>query len=1417
MGKNRKKKNWNAFMKRVTATTLAAVVGISGFSSFGTLMTVKAAEKADSTGADTSSSTEEPKYDPNIPEGSGLDYDYARALQYSMYFYDGNMCGTGVSENSQFSWRGDCHTYDAEVPLQPMNEKEVGTNLSQEFIDEYRDVLDPDGDGCVDVSGGFHDAGDHVKFGMPENYTAATLGWGYYEFRDSYTKLGQDSHIETILRYFNDYLMKCTFRDKKGDVIAHCYQVGDGDIDHAYWEAPEVDSMARPAYFLTVDKPQTDYVVSAAASLTINYLNFKDTDPKYAEKSLDYAKALWKFANTHEKQLSDNGDGPKAYYYSNKWEDDYCWAGAWLYKATEDVEYLNQILPHIDYYAPSGWAYCWNDTWSGVATLLGEIDLEHPELDLQNMYREVQGKTQYESADFWEQVEKAIDTWMTHYTTPGGYAFLNVWGSARYNTSMQMVTLIYEKYHNNGTPSKYAQWAESQMKYLMGNNKLHRCYIVGYNQHSVRYPHHRAASGLLMAEDTREQKHVLFGALAGGPDGKDDHHDTTNDWVYNEVTIDYNAAFVGACAGLYHFFGTDEMAVTENFPPAEIPKEDESGNGGKGYWVEAFAVDDLSTDGAKAGVTKISLKVMTSEPEARKDISVRYFFNTSEVANVDGLEVKDLYDQARAEVEGFDGATIKGPIKYDKLEDTYYAEIKWDGYAIANSGKKYQFRMGMYWGDTWDPTNDYSYQNLPVLTDNEMFENGNEVPTDRICVYADGTLVGGVEPDGTTPNGEKQDQSGDQTEKEIPVTNITFREHERTMKIGDTFTPMVTVIPKNATNPKLTWTSSDDSIATVEDGKITALKQGEAVITATSADGKKSAICKITVKGNEEQPSEGTPSGSTKPSSVTEPSKGSTEKPSAKPSSQDPETGSQPSQGSSKPSAGSQPSQGTSGPSAGSRPSQGSSKPSAGSQPSQGTSGPSAGTQPSEGTEPSDEPQGGSDVPVTDIELSEKVKVLKIGETFTLKANVIPSNATEKSLAWKLEDASYISLKDNGVITALKEGQSKVTVTSADGTVSRSCLVIVTGKEEDPSEGGSSASGSSDSEKVPVKDLTLNETFRAMSVGDNLQLIPTIEPSNATNKEVQYHSTNESVARVDKNGLVTIVGVGDADIVVTTVDGSISKKCSITVPDEDETVHVKGLEFVESQVTMTVGETKSFQYKVTPANADTSELQWHSTDENVVAFTKTGEARALQSGQVIITIQNANATVYASCLVTVKEAAAKPTSISLNKGNFTTTVGSSVTITATVKPSKATQTVGFKSSNSNVLKISSYTTKSAKLQAKAPGTVTITVYAKGATSVTKKITVKVKPAKVTGLKKKAVSSKSVKLTWKKQSGVSGYEVYCYDPKKKKYCRYKRVKTNTITVGKLRAKTTYKFKVRAYKNSGSTLYGSYSPELKIKTK
>lgn len=755
------------FRKRFAAAALCAVTALT--QTLSVMPTVNAAEELKDA----------------LANDSGLDIDFARALQYSIYFYDANMCGTEVDENNRYTWRGDCHTYDATCELIAGITDFKGTNLSQSFIDKYKDILDPDGDGCVDVAGGFHDAGDHVEFGMPENYSAAALGWGYYEFRDSYVKTGQDDHIETILRCFNDYLMKCTFLDDSGKVIAHCYQVGDGDNDHSFWNSPEVDEMPRPAFFLTEEKPQIDYTTSAAASLALNYLNFKDTDAEYAEKCLDYAKALWKFSTDALDKagiksldddliavLSDNADGPKGYYRSEKWVDDFCWAAGWLFLCTEDVSYLEAGAPFYDYYAPSGWCFCWNDVWSGAACVWARINQEYPDVDLINMLRTAQGKNQYVFENIWEQVQKCLPTWQG-LETPQGYAFLNMWGSARYNTAMQLIGLVYDKYTNNGKPGEFSEWAKRQMEYLMGDNDItfeeaektggpthgSRSFIVGYNENSAKYPHHRAASGLTKCEDPDEHRYVLFGALAGGPGSADEHNDMTSDWIDNEVTIDYNAAFVGACAGLYAYYGTPDMQPTKDFPPK--PSYSAGEGGGNNYWVDACGIDDLNADGC--GVTKVSLMVRTDSTKAAKDISVRYYFDSSEISNVNSVKPSELYDQAAVEAAPADGV-ISGPYKYDKKDNTYYIEVKWDGYTIANSGKKYQFTVGMYYGDKWDPTNDPGYKDLKIYeVDDAFFGTGNEVRTDNICVYSGDKLVGGIEPDGSVPEIPTQAPSEDTT------------------------------------------------------------------------------------------------------------------------------------------------------------------------------------------------------------------------------------------------------------------------------------------------------------------------------------------------------------------------------------------------------------------------------------------------------------------------------------------------------------------------------------------------------------------------------------------------------------------------------------------------------------------------------
>lgn len=543
-----------------------------------------------------------------------VEINFAKALQMSLYFYDANKCGSGIT-GGNLEWRGDCHTEDAAVPLKPMGEDYKGTNLSQEFIDAHRDILDPDGDGTIDVAGGMHDAGDHVKFCLPGSYAASTLGWGYYEFRDAYVDSGQQWHIEDILHWFNDYYLKCTYFDENGDILAFCYQVGEGDIDHNYWNAPELQNeslldFARPAYFATVETPASDMCAGVAASLAVNYLNFKDTEPEYAKRCLNTAVKMYEFAVKTHSEAEDGKTvtslGYDGGFYTSSYDyDELAWAAVWLYECTGEYDYINDIIavdentsgdmgahPYTGYLkriiADTGncwqniWVHCWDTVWGGVFAKLAPITNTARDWYIFRWNLEYwSGLTHADPGGsddvLWnlpydpKTAPFVADTTDTTFLakTPAGFSMLNNYGSCRYDAAAQLCALVYEKETGD---DKFADWAEGQMEYIMGKNPMNRAYIVGYSKNAASHPHHRAAHGskTLNMDEPADQTHVLWGALVGGPDEKDFHNDQTKDYIYNEVAVDYNAAFVGACAGLYQYYGKAMgNKPVENFPPSE--------------------------------------------------------------------------------------------------------------------------------------------------------------------------------------------------------------------------------------------------------------------------------------------------------------------------------------------------------------------------------------------------------------------------------------------------------------------------------------------------------------------------------------------------------------------------------------------------------------------------------------------------------------------------------------------------------------------------------------------------------------------------------------------------------------------------------------------------------------------------------
>ncbi len=727
---------------------------------------------------------------------NSVDSNFAKALQMSLYFYDANKCGYGISDGN-LEWRGDCHVEDAKVPLKPMGEDFKGTNLSQEFIDKNRDILDPDGDGTIDVSGGMHDAGDCVKFCLPGSYAASTLGWGYYEFRDAYVDSGQQWHIEDILHWFNDYYLKCTYFDENGDILAFCYQVGEGNIDHNYWLTPELQNenlldYARPAYFATEETPASDMCAGVSASLAVNYLNFKDTEPEYAKRSLDTAIKMYEFAvktHTEEDDCVVTSLGYDGGFYTSSYDyDELAWAAVWLYECTGNYDYIEDIIavdetvtgdmgahPYTGYLKriikdtgncwQNIWVHCWDTVWGGVFAKLAPItnirrdwyifrwnleywagmrpaDAENADFDVTVTGHKYFGldDTLWNTTITAEEIESLSEVdgaWLAK--TPAGFSMLNEYGSARYDTAAQLCALVYAKETGDYT---FADWSKGQMEYIMGDNPMNRAYIVGYDlENGASHPHHRASHGskTLNMDEPADQTHVLWGALVGGPDSDDYHRDETKDYIYNEVAVDYNAGFVGACAGLYKYYGKARGdKPLENFPPSEESMKGEINE----FYITARAVQENT---ARSQIEVMVYNDTSIPPRYVDNIKCRYFFDISELIKagqtVDDVQVDIFYDEENANTNGESFATISKPVKWND-DGMYYVEISWEGCEFY--GKRV-FHFGLIadmdenYETNWNPENDYSRQGI-ILSEDEL------LLTEYIPVYVDDKLVWGEEP-----------------------------------------------------------------------------------------------------------------------------------------------------------------------------------------------------------------------------------------------------------------------------------------------------------------------------------------------------------------------------------------------------------------------------------------------------------------------------------------------------------------------------------------------------------------------------------------------------------------------------------------------------------------------------------------------
>ena len=710
-----------------------------------------------------------------LPDTPG--YSLPLALQESLYFYDAQKSGPARTDGDQpLSWRGDDDPTDSCVPLVPMANN-VGTNLSASFIAANKSVLDPGNTGCLNLSGGFHDAGDTVKFGLPQTYAASVLGWGMYEFPQAYTATGTWNHAMDEMTWFTNYFLRSTFLNGSGQVVAFAYQVGSGSVDHSYWGPSELESSTlypRPAWLATTSTPAADMTASAAAALAVMSILTKSSNASYSAQCLKYAEALYSFS------VANPGSGYSGgFYNSSGYVDKEAWAATWLYMATGTASYLSDIIATNsagDYTGYLGsivqnttdqwqntWVMNWDTRWGGVFSLLDPLVQGNAGVPavVQTLVHYV-NKWQVQ---YWSHVphDNSSDTNFIA-TTPAGFSYLTSWGSARYNTAAQLEALVYRKNFPSDPQSVlFSNWAMGQMNYLMGDNPASWSYIVGFGSSvpgvgpevggsatAASHPHQGGAQGSLTNNQSvpLTDNHILWGALVGGPSSSDQPDDVTTDFVLNEVAVDYNAALVGALAGLYQYYGQSQ-AMTSFTPPAYSQGDctEYSGTCATPY----YATATLNQDSTQSTQITVNINNYADEPpHLQTGMSMRVYFDISSL-HAAGQAISDIstpvYYDAADQIDG-NATSVSAPVQWGGTSScVYYITINWgqDGIGLPPS-RAFEFAFVDAIGS--DYKFHWSSSASPFMTGLSAGTYAS-TPDPYLPVYLNGTLAYGQTPSPT--------------------------------------------------------------------------------------------------------------------------------------------------------------------------------------------------------------------------------------------------------------------------------------------------------------------------------------------------------------------------------------------------------------------------------------------------------------------------------------------------------------------------------------------------------------------------------------------------------------------------------------------------------------------------------------------
>ncbi|KAF8393624.1 hypothetical protein HHK36_021869 [Tetracentron sinense] len=445
------------------------------------------------------------------------DFYYKDALTKSIIFLEAQRSGK-LPPNSRPSWRGACVK--------------------------------------VDLVGGYYDAGDNVKYGLPMAFTVTTLSWTALFYHSELQSTGELKNVHAAIRWGTDYFLKASARRNRLWV-----QVGDPVLDHQCWVRPE--NMNTPRTVLKIDEnnPGTEIAAETAAAMAASSIVFRSFDHAYARRLLNKAKLLFQFAKSHKGTY----DGECPFYCSySGYNDELLWAASWLYIATKKPVYLEYIQEES--ISASVAEFSWDLKYPGAQILLSSLYFEG-EKGLGNFKKQ---------ADDFICSVLPDSPYHQIYISPGGLIHMRDGANTQYVTSAAFLFSVY-----GDLLSKYSQkvscgnqqfdsthlmtFAKQQMDYLLGKNPEGRSYMVGFGRNPPTQAHHRGASVPKLATDevvscgmsfvywytkNMPNPNELTGAIVGGPDKYDSFDDQRWDSSKTEPATYVNSLAIGVLAKL---------------------------------------------------------------------------------------------------------------------------------------------------------------------------------------------------------------------------------------------------------------------------------------------------------------------------------------------------------------------------------------------------------------------------------------------------------------------------------------------------------------------------------------------------------------------------------------------------------------------------------------------------------------------------------------------------------------------------------------------------------------------------------------------------------------------------------------------------------------------------------------------------